>query len=1007
MKYNIKNIKSIRASHVHCGTEAEKTDAQKVQRSRAIMSSTNLSTVMLVLSVALTMVTVHLFATQIAEAGAPTGAFTVDLEDGSDTGGTDLDNDNITKDTTPSFTLGNSGAFGGAGEDVRIYYKKGTCPGTLPTGAIETALSSWTLYKTVPVTTAVTSPFNVTGIVSETAITEDGGYCFLGFHSDGTTISNPSRGTLTVTIRRSAPITLRFTDDIRSEVVTSQTLTGSVQDGKITGVAYSDDATCDANDSYTPVTKTDTHPITLTATNNGKYVCLRANSEAGDISYARSAHPVNIQLTSPTISSLTFTNDTGTSNNDKKTSNASSMTVQLSASITGTVTVYTYDKGATNCGTPAPNGRNNNWKEYGSTTISNSNTATVTGAVSEGVHCVTARYHKTGSGSGYGPYATAAVGGEITYDNTAPAINIVRVNATTVFAVADDKTTTTAKKADVAVSSCTTSISGTYTAPSDAAVNATNGTCFVFTDIAGNTTTKHITTAGISTANLAANVKVTGTDATKVGDMWYTSDTTPNFSGNADDTGAVKIWIVTDGASAPQETDAVYATQQSPSSNSFTSPDGAAQSAGNYDVYMSTNSQTPQKVMDLTISTTAPTITFESLTSSNPGNSAYAKKGDRITATFSVSGANPLAAFTPAGGAIAAGGATFSPPTIQRLANGKIEVSSVIATTGTSSVVPTIAAITGVKDAAGNDAAGAVTNTNLKIDGQSPTIASATATSNERRKTRFSFTVGGTETGEPLAVVLGGGCSEFGDKTVTGAGTSNPLFTSIARGTYSNCSISLRDPVGNIAAPLTLASFNVKKKVSSGGTRRGVSFKAPMLPTGPVTQQRQVPTTREYISGRTARFSKNLTVGSRDEEVRQLQIWLNKNGFVVARSGAGSPGQETAYFGPATRDAVKRFQEANAQQILRPAGLSTGTGYFGRSTREFLNAQAARGLTAPTLGNQVSGRETVISEPYVDVRAEKERQKEIKRIRAAIKDLIAKVRKQIETEIKEAAQRTN
>ena len=54
-----------------------------------------------------------------------------------------------------------------------------------------------------------------------------------------------------------------------------------------------------------------------------------------------------------------------------------------------------------------------------------------------------------------------------------------------------------------------------------------------------------------------------------------------------------------------------------------------------------------------------------------------------------------------------------------------------------------------------------------------------------------------------------------------------------------------------------------------------------------------------------------LKKGSRGKEVRVLQEYLNNNGFVIAATGAGSPGNETEVFGPATESAVKRWQKAN------------------------------------------------------------------------------------------------
>lgn len=89
-------------------------------------------------------------------------------------------------------------------------------------------------------------------------------------------------------------------------------------------------------------------------------------------------------------------------------------------------------------------------------------------------------------------------------------------------------------------------------------------------------------------------------------------------------------------------------------------------------------------------------------------------------------------------------------------------------------------------------------------------------------------------------------------------------------------------------------------------------------------------------------FTANLTMGSRGEDVRQLQIALNMDPETqVASTGPGSKGNETTYFGGLTKAAVIKFQNKYASEVLTPVGLSAGTGYFGPSSRTKMNGMTA------------------------------------------------------------------
>jgi len=140
----------------------------------------------------------------------------------------------------------------------------------------------------------------------------------------------------------------------------------------------------------------------------------------------------------------------------------------------------------------------------------------------------------------------------------------------------------------------------------------------------------------------------------------------------------------------------------------------------------------------------------------------------------------------------------------------------------------------------------------------------------------------------------------------------------------------------------------IQQLTSQLSALQGTSTAAPVV-TAPV------------VSSGACSFTRNLTVGSQGADVKCLQQYLNGAGFTLASSGAGSPGNETTYFGPITRAAAVKWQDAYAAEVLAPVGLSKGTGFWGPSSRSYYSSLVAVApvVTVPGTTTPVSPAPTV------------------------------------------------
>ncbi len=132
------------------------------------------------------------------------------------------------------------------------------------------------------------------------------------------------------------------------------------------------------------------------------------------------------------------------------------------------------------------------------------------------------------------------------------------------------------------------------------------------------------------------------------------------------------------------------------------------------------------------------------------------------------------------------------------------------------------------------------------------------------------------------------------------------------------------DSASGYTDPIVVAI--TKKKRSGGG---GGSSKKKKIPVPNVASTTPIFLINSTITKATStpilfKFTSDLNIDSNNNQVKELQKFLNSKGFTVSANGVGSYGFETKYFGQATKAALTRFQLS--------VGLP-GTGYFGPMTR--------------------------------------------------------------------------
>lgn len=103
-------------------------------------------------------------------------------------------------------------------------------------------------------------------------------------------------------------------------------------------------------------------------------------------------------------------------------------------------------------------------------------------------------------------------------------------------------------------------------------------------------------------------------------------------------------------------------------------------------------------------------------------------------------------------------------------------------------------------------------------------------------------------------------------------------------------------------------------------------------------------------------INRTIKIGSSGDDIKNLQIFLNSSDDTrISVSGAGSPGNETNYFGPASARALSRFQEKFTEEILAPSGIAKGSGILGQRTRNKIRVLSCESSSLDGSANGTSG----------------------------------------------------
>lgn len=109
----------------------------------------------------------------------------------------------------------------------------------------------------------------------------------------------------------------------------------------------------------------------------------------------------------------------------------------------------------------------------------------------------------------------------------------------------------------------------------------------------------------------------------------------------------------------------------------------------------------------------------------------------------------------------------------------------------------------------------------------------------------------------------------------------------------------------------------INNKAIDSGSSVSLSF-SPLKDDCVIDSKKDTPSTDKYqssIYNNNYTFTKVLRLGSNNNEVKELQKFLNNNGYIVSKKGNGSKGNESTYLGQTTASALRKYQKNNKLKI--------------------------------------------------------------------------------------------